>query len=225
MTSDRRPFDLRLYAILDPEVAGGRSMTELARLLASGGATLVQWRDKKRETRVMVEEARAVHAILRSANVPLLINDRVDVALAVGAEGVHVGQEDMTATDARRLLGPRAVIGLTINTVAQAEAAPVDLIDYAGIGGVFATTSKNDAKPPIGLAGLAGITEVLRRRAPGFPVCGISGITSANAADVIAAGADGISVISALSLQGDPAAAARNLRAIVETALTKRGKR
>jgi thiamine-phosphate pyrophosphorylase len=216
------PPDLRLYAIVDPEVAGGRALPELARLVASGGATLVQLRDKTRDTRDMVDEARAVHAALMPSGIPLLINDRIDVALAVGAEGVHVGQEDMTAQDARRLLGPKAIIGLSIKNVAQAEAAPVDLIDYAGIGGVFSTTSK-DVRTPIGVAGLAGIITVLRRRAPDMPVCGISGISAANAAEVIAAGADGISVISALSLQADPAAAARDLRAIVDAALKKRG--
>jgi thiamine-phosphate pyrophosphorylase len=217
-------LDLRLYAIVDPEQAGGRTLADLSRLVTSGGATLVQLRDKKRDTRAMIDEARAVHAVLAGSGVPLLINDRVDVALAVGAEGVHVGQEDMTAQDARRLLGPNAIIGLSIKTVAQAQAAPVELIDYAGIGGVFMTSSKDNISTPIGLAGLAGIVEVLRRRAPAMPVCGISGITAANAGEVIAAGADGISVISALSLQADPAAATRNLRAIVDVALKKRGK-
>lgn len=217
--------DLRLYAIIDPEVAGGRTLPDLARLLASGGATLVQLRHKNRDTRVMVEDARAVREVLQPSGIPLLVNDRVDVALAAGAAGVHIGQEDMTAEDARRLLGPRAIIGLTIKTVAQAEAAPIELIDYAGIGGVFSTSSKNNVSSPIGLAGLGGIIEVLRRRAPKMPVCGIAGITPANAADVIAAGADGVSVISALSLQSDPAAAARNLRAIVDAALNKRGQR
>ncbi len=217
--------DLRLYAIVDPEHAGGRALPELARLVTSGGATLVRLRDKKRETRTMVDEARAVHAVLKAAGVPLLINDRVDVALASGAEGVHVGQEDMTAQDARRLMGPDAIIGLTIKTVAQAQAAPVDLIDYAGIGAVFATGSKDIVNRPIGVAGLADVIEVLRRRAPQMPVCGISGITAANAGDVVAAGADGVSVISALSLQGDPEAAARDLRAIVDAALHRRAGR
>jgi thiamine-phosphate pyrophosphorylase len=216
--------DLRLYAIVDPEQTGGRMLPDLARLVTSGGATLVQLRDKKRDTRVMIDEARAVHAALKSSRIPLLINDRVDVALAAGADGAHVGQEDMTAQDARRLLGPNAIIGLSIKTVAQAEAAPVELIDYAGVGGVFLTSSKDNISTPIGIAGLAGIIEVLRRRAPTMPVCGISGITAANAGDVIAAGADGISVISALSLQADPEAAARSLRAIVDAALKKRGR-
>ncbi len=214
--------DLRLYAIVDPETSGGHDLADLARRLAAGGATLVQLRDKLSETRAMVARARAIKAAL--GVVPLLINDRVDVALAAGCDGVHVGQEDMAAEDARRLLGPGAIIGLSIKTTAQAAAAPLDLIDYAGIGGVYGTTSKSNTSKPIGPVGLKRIVEELRRRAPGFPTCGIAGINASNAAEVIAAGADGISVISALSLAPDPQAAARGLRNIVDGALVKRSR-
>ena len=147
-------LDLRLYALIDPEHTNGRDAVELAWLVAAGGATLVQLRDKRGETRAMVEEARALQDTLKNFRVPLLINDRVDVALAAGADGVHVGQDDMAVEDARRLLGPDAVIGLSIKTEVQAEAAPVELLDYVGIGGVFATTSKDNPDPPIGVAGL-----------------------------------------------------------------------
>ena len=205
--------DLRLYALVDPEHAGGRDLAELSRLVAQGGATLVQLRDKRSDTRPMVERARAIKAALAPFNIPLLVNDRVDVALASGADGVHVGQQDMAVEDARRLLGPRAIIGLSIKTVAQAEAAPIDLLDYVGVGGVFATSSKDNPNPPIGPAGLARIADVFRRRAPGFPLCGIAGIDASNAGEAVAAGADGVAVISALSLQADPQAAARALRA------------
>src|SRR5262249_4264028 len=121
--------DLRVYAIVDPQVSGGHDLADLARSVAAGGATLVQLRDKVSETRAMVKRARAIKAAL-PPSVPLLINDRVDVALASGAAGVHVGQDDMAAEDARRLLGPGAIIGLSINKVALADAAPLDLIDY-----------------------------------------------------------------------------------------------
>jgi thiamine-phosphate pyrophosphorylase len=213
--------DLRLYAIVDPERSGGHELADLARQLASGGATLVQLRDKHSDTRVMVERARAIKAAL-PANVPLLINDRVDVALAAGADGVHVGQTDMPPEDVRRLLGPDAIIGLSIKSVVQAEAAPLELLTYVAIGGVFATTSKNNPAVPIGLAGLQRVAAVFRRRAPKLPICAIAGIDSGNAADVIAAGADGVSVISALSLAGDPEDAAGALRAIVDATLSKR---
>jgi thiamine-phosphate pyrophosphorylase len=215
--------DLRLYALVDPERAGGRDLAVLARLLAQGGATLVQLRDKHSDTRVMVARARAIKAALVPLDVPLLINDRVDVALASGADGVHVGQDDMAVEDARRLLGADAIIGLSVKTVAQAEAAPLDLLDYAGIGGVFATSSKDNPSPPIGPVGLARIVAVFRARAPEFPLCGIAGIDASNAGDAIAAGADGVAVISALSLKGDPQAAAHDLRAVVDRALAQRG--
>ena len=217
--------DLRLYALVDPEHAGGRDLVELARLVAQGGATLVQLRDKRSQTRAMVERARAIKAALAPFNVPLLINDRVDVALASGADGVHVGQDDMAVEDARRLLGRDAIIGLSIKSVAQAEAAAIDLLDYVGIGGVFATSSKDNTRPPIGTGGLTRIADIFRRRAPTFPLCGIAGIDATNAASTIAAGADGVAVISALSLTRDPQAAARELRAIVDAALAQRGRR
>lgn len=213
--------DLRLYAIVDPERSGAPELTDLARQLAAGGATLVQLRDKQSDTREMVERARAIKATL-PANIPLLINDRVDVALAAGADGVHVGQTDMAPEDARRLLGANAIIGLSIKSVAQAEAASLEFLTYVAIGGVFATTSKNNTAAPIGLAGLQRIATVFRHRAPKLPICAIAGIDAGNAAEVIAAGADGVSVISALSLAEDPKAAARALRGIVDAALDKR---
>ena len=219
--------DLRLNAIVDPERAGGRDLADLARFCAEGGATLVQLRDKLSETRAMVEEARAIKQALAPLSVPLVVNDRVDVALAAGADGVHLGQDDMAAADARRLLGLNAIIGLSVKNVREAEAAPLDLIDYVGSGGVYATLSKQQKNPPIGPEGLARIIAVLRGRAQEqgkeLPVCGIAGIDAANAGAVIAAGADGVAVISALSLNPDPAAAARGLRQVVDAMLAKRG--
>ena len=216
------PVDLRLYAIVDPEHAGGRSLPELAKFVAAGGATLVQLRDKRSGARLMVDTARAVKAALAPFGVPLLVNDRVDVALASGADGVHVGQTDMAVEDARRLLGPQAIIGLSINTEALAEAAPIETLDYVGIGGVYATTSKDQKNAPIGVDGLARIVDVFRRRDPKFPACAIAGINAANAGATIAAGADGVSVISALSLASDPTAAAKTMRVVVDDALAAR---
>jgi len=218
----QKSVDLRLYALIDPERAGGHRLEELASLIVAGGATLVQLRDKQRETRTMVEEARALKATLAPFRVPLVINDRVDVALAAGADGVHVGQEDMTVEDARRLLPAGAVVGLSIKTVAQAQAAPIDLLDYVGIGGVFATSSKNNPDPPIGVDGLRRIADVFRRRAPKLPLCAIAGIDASNAGAAVAAGVDGVAVISALSLARNPPDAARELRAIVDAALAER---
>lgn len=217
-----KEVDLRLYALVDPEHAGGHDIVELARSLAQGGATLVQLRDKRTATRLMVERARSIKAALRAFAVPFLVNDRIDVALAAGADGVHIGHDDMAAEEARRLLGDQAIIGLSVKTPAEAAAAPLDSLDYIGVGGVFATSSKANPAPPIGVAGLARIAETLRARAPAFPLCGIAGITADNAQRVIAAGADGVAVISALSIAADPRSAARELRGIVDAALEQR---
>jgi thiamine-phosphate pyrophosphorylase len=215
--------DLRLNAIVDPERSGGHDLAELARLCAEGGATLIQLRDKLSDTRAMVATARAIKTALAPLAVPFVINDRVDVALASGADGVHVGQDDMAVEDARKILGPAAIIGLSIKTVEQANAAPVDLLDYVGSGGVYVTGSKQQKNAPIGPEGLARVIAALHARKQNLPVCGIAGIDAGNAAAVIAAGADGVAVISALSLTPDPAGASRELRRIVDTALVKRG--
>jgi thiamine-phosphate pyrophosphorylase len=213
-------LDLRLYAIVDPENTGGHDLVDLARAVAAGGATLVQLRDKVSDTAKMIEEARALKAALAPYGVPLIVNDRVDVALAAQADGVHVGQEDMAVEEARRMLGPAPFIGLSVRTVEQAAAAPLALLDYVGTGGVYATMSKTSGKSPIGLDGLRRVVQVFRDRIGNFPTCGIAGITAANAEAVIAAGADGVSVISALSHCADPRGAARELRAVVDAALT-----
>ena len=215
--------DLRLYAVIDPAVAGGRTPGDLASRIA-GSATLVQLRDKHGSTRAMVEEARELTVVLAPLDIPLLINDRVDVALAAEADGVHIGQDDMSAADARLLLGRTAIIGLSIKTLQQAAAAPLEHLDYVAIGGVYGTTSKDDTATPIGLAGLRAIVQAIRARAKQFPICAIAGINESNAADVIAAGADGVAVISALSLAPDPGKAAQNLRAVVDSALARRAR-
>jgi thiamine-phosphate pyrophosphorylase len=214
--------DLRLYALIDPERAGGRDLAELAWLIARGGATLVQLRDKLSSTHAMVETARAIRERLVPLGVPLLVNDRADVAFAAGADGVHLGQDDMAVEDARRLLGPHAIIGLSIKTLEQAAHAPTEHLDYVCIGGVFATSSKDNPDPPIGLPGLRSILAKMRGRDADLPIGAIAGIDATNAGAVIAAGADGIAVISALSLARDPQAAARDLRAIVDAALAER---
>ncbi|HXZ45888.1 MAG TPA: thiamine phosphate synthase [Pseudolabrys sp.] len=214
-------LDLRLYALVDPMVAGGRTLADLAARIANS-ATLVQLRDKTGSTRAMVDEARALLEVLEPKGVPLLINDRVDVALAAEADGVHIGQDDMAPADARLLLGRNAIIGLSVKTVEQARTAPLDQLNYVAIGGVYGTTSKDNTSTPIGIAGLRRIVEAIRTRDRNYPICAIAGINAGNAADVIAAGADGVAVISALSLAPDPGKAAQDLRAIVDDALRRR---
>ncbi len=215
--------DLRVYALLDPAQSGGHSMGELARLIGPA-ATLVQLRDKHGTTREMIARAKEINAAL-PADVPLLVNDRVDVALASEADGVHIGWDDMEAAEARLLLGKQAIIGLSLKSVKQAQAAPVEHLDYVAIGGVFITMSKDNPDPPVGLEGFKAILAAVRERAPQMPVCAIAGIDANNAGGVIAAGADGLSVISALSLAADPAQAARNLRSVVDISLSQRSAR
>lgn len=212
--------DVRLNVILDPEHSGGRALPELARAAVSGGATLLQYRDKTAETGAFVANARAILAAIEGTGVPLLINDRIDVALAAGTDGVHIGQSDMTPEDARRLLGPAPIVGLTVRSMAEAEAVPVDLVDYVGIGGVFATSSKQNKNPPIGLDGLAEISAFLDARGPDLGRVAIAGITADTTAKVITAGAHGVAVISAVSRAADPTAAAAALRHVVDQTLT-----
>ena len=202
--------DLRLYGIVDPERTDGRDLVDLVLRAVAGGATLIQYRDKRAEGRDLVDTARALKVALAGTGVPLIVNDRADVALAAGADGVHLGQDDLHPADARRLLGPGAVIGLTVKTPVQADALAGLPVDYGCIGGVFATMSKTNPAPPIGLAGLAAIAAR-------------AGIDAANAGSVIAAGADGIAVISALFMAADPQGEARRLRAVVDRTLAARG--
>lgn len=215
------PVDLKLYGIIDLERTGGRDPVELVRQAVAGGVTLIQYRDKQAEGRRLVELARALRSAIKGTGVPLLINDRVDVALAAGADGVHLGQEDMHPSDARDLLGPRAIIGLTLKTPEQADAMARMPVDYGCIGGIFATLSKNNSALPIGLDGLRAIVTRAKRASRG-PVGAIAGIDTSNAEAVIAAGADGIAVISALFMAPDPQAEAQRLRQMVDQALASR---
>jgi thiamine-phosphate pyrophosphorylase len=204
--------DWSVYLITDRRTAGGHSILNIVRAAIAGGATVVQLREKEASTREMIELGQALRAITRAAGVPLIVNDRVDVALAIEADGVHVGQEDMPAALARRLIGPHRILGVSAATVAEAEQAVRDGADYLGVGDVYGTPSKPDAGPPIGLEGLATIA-----RAVAIPVVAIGGITPENAAATIDAGAVGVAVISAIVGAPDPAAAARQLRQIVAT--------
>lgn len=209
--------DWSLYVITDREVAGRRPLTEVVRAAVAGGATVVQLREKKATTREMIELGQALHEITRAGGVPLIVNDRVDVALAIDAEGVHVGQADMPAPLARRLIGLNRILGVSAGTVAEACQAEMDGADYLGVGDVFGTPTKPDAGVPIGVEGLAEIA-----RSVSIPVVGIGGITAENAAQVIRAGAVGVALISAVIGAKDVEAAARRLREVVDAALHER---
>lgn len=219
--------DLRLYGILDVDVCGadGTRLAAMAAQAARGGCTLLQYRQKTiADARAALARIRAIHAALAGTGVPLLVNDRVDLALAAGVEGVHLGQGDLHPADARRLLGREAIVGLTLKTGAQADELYRLAVDYACIGGVFSTASKSNPDPPVGLDGLARIVFRARlARGPKFPLGAIAGIGSGNAAAVIGAGADGVALISALFTGDAVEARARDLRHRVDSALAARG--
>ncbi|MCC6946705.1 MAG: thiamine phosphate synthase [Bradyrhizobiaceae bacterium] len=215
--------DLSLYVLVDPAQAGGRSLAEIAAAAVRGGATLIQLRNKTGTTREFVEEARAIKAALAGTGVPLLVNDRVDVALAASAHGVHLGRDDLDPREARRLLGPKAIIGATVRSEADVATLAPGAIDYVCIGGVFATKSKDNPDPPVGLGGFSRLAGLVRGRAGGLPVGAIAGIDENNAADVIRAGADGIAVVSAVIAARNPEAEARKLRGTVDAAKAQRG--
>src|SRR5690606_8888683 len=164
----------------------------------------------------MIDAARAIVEALAGSGVPRRVNDRVEVALAAEADGVHRGREDMEPRAARALLGRSAIIGATVRSEADVAALQPDAADYVCIGGVFATSSKDNPDPPVGVAGFARLAELARAKAPDIPVGAIAGINEQNAAEVIGGGADGIAIVSAVTSAADPEAAARNLRGIVE---------
>ncbi|HOV04960.1 MAG TPA: thiamine phosphate synthase [Kaistiaceae bacterium] len=222
MKRKRNPLDLRLYGLVDPARTSEPDLAAAARAAVAGGATILQYRDKNASTRELVARAHAIKAALAGTGVPLLINDRADVAFAVGADGVHLGQDDLDPATARQLLGDDAIIGQSIKSHAHVAAAPLDLLDYVCIGGVFGTASKDNPDPPVGTDGLARLVAAMRGRDANLPVGAIAGITAGNAAAVIAAGADGIAVISDIFMAADIAGAAAQLRAIVDEALAAR---
>ncbi|HKU74278.1 MAG TPA: thiamine phosphate synthase [Pyrinomonadaceae bacterium] len=183
----------RVYALTDVQLSG-RSHAEQVELLSLGGTSLVQLREKGMPALEFYEQAKAAVTVAERSGVQLIINDRVDVALAVGAHGVHLGQDDLPPVAARELLGANAIVGYSTHTVDQALAAVKLPIDYLAIGPIFQTTTKTDTSPVLGLEGL----RVVRRAIGEFPLVAIGGITHANARDAIEAGADSVAVISAL---------------------------
>ncbi len=209
-------LDLTLYGVLDPAQCGERPIADLAAAAVGGGATAIQLRDKSGSARSTIEAVAALKGALTGRDVPIIVNDRVDVAHASGADGVHVGQDDLPPAAARAILGPKAIVGVTVRTDDEARATDLEPADYVGLGGVFATDSKINETVPIGTKGVARIGAILRSRKPGIGILAIAGINKANAASVISAGADGVAVLSALFGADDPVAAAKDLRGVID---------
>jgi thiamine-phosphate pyrophosphorylase len=214
----RLAVDLRVYYVTDTPLSSERGLVETAMAAVRGGATLVQLRDPLAKAGDLVRIGRALKAALDSAGVPLIVNDRPDVAFAIGAAGVHIGQDDLPAEAVRRLMRPEAIIGLSITELSQMHRVPWGLIDHIGVGPVVSKGVKPDAAEPMGLRGLSACAMASRK-----PVVAIGGIGIENALDCIAAGADGIAVVAAIAGAADPESAARRLRNRVDVALA--GKR
>lgn len=202
----RPAFDLTLYLVLDPGLCSQTGLVETALAAARAGATMVQLRDKTASTGELVAAGRALKAALAGTGALLVVNDSVEAAIAIGADGLHIGQEDMSAAAARAMIGPRMILGLSAETEELAAALDPNVVDYAGLGPVFATSSKPDHKPPVGMAGLARLVAACP-----VPAVAIGGLKAGHAAAVFGAGARGMAVVSAICGKPDPGAATRTI--------------
>ncbi len=187
------PASLRLCLVTDRDLSRGRSLIEVVSAAVQGGVTMVQLREKTAPTRAFLEEARALKALLAPLGVPLIINDRADIALAIGADGVHVGQTDMPVETLRGLLGPDAIIGLSITNHQQISSPDAALPDYLGLGPLYLQQTKTNAAAPLGVEGFRTL-----RAATSKPVVAIGGLKADNSAPVLAAGANGLAVVSGI---------------------------
>ncbi|WP_254279726.1 thiamine phosphate synthase [Haloarcula marina] len=205
--------DWDVYLVTGESLSAGRTTREVVEAAIAGGVGVVQLREKDRSARERYEMGRQIRELTREAGVTFVVNDRVDIAQALDADGVHLGDDDLPVPVARELLGPEAVVGRSVSTVAEAEAAVTAGADYLGVGTVYQTDSKADIPEEdhgVGPERVAAITDAVD-----VPVVGIGGITAENAAEVVRAGADGVAVITAITRADDPEAATAALREAV----------
>ena len=207
MKSETKPLDLLLYLVLDPDLCGGpEGMVRTARLAAESGATVVQLRAPNWKKRQWLATARELKSVLKPFGVPLIINDHIDIALAVDADGVHVGQDDLPVAEVRRLIGPDKWLGLSVTNAEQLAEVPYGSVDYLGIGPVYPTGTKSDAAPVVGVTAFAELVAASR-----LPVVAIGGIQAGKCQSLMQAGAKGVAVVSAICGQVDPARATKVL--------------
>jgi thiamine-phosphate pyrophosphorylase len=206
-------IDYSLYLVTDRGLARGRTTLEIVKTAVYGGTTIVQLREKDCSTRDFIEQALTVKKFLKARGVPLLINDRVDVAQAIAADGVHLGQTDMPLEIAKKILGDSMIIGISAESLEDAIEAERGGADYLGISPIYATPTKTDTASPLGLKGLREIRNTVK-----LPLVGIGGLNKDNAAEVIRHGADGVAVVSAIVAADDPAAAAEELKQVIKEA-------
>ncbi len=197
------PRDYHLQLVTDHRFAAHREWPELIEQAVQGGVNVVQLRDKNASDESLITLGLQLKELLQLYQVPLLVNDRIEVAIAIQADGVHLGQSDYSYIEARKRLGQNKIIGLTINTIKQAQQADQTLVDYFGVGPVFQTSTKPDATQPLGLPGLKLISDELSK-----PVIAIGGIDFDNVTGLLANGADGVAVVSAICARPNPKKAA-----------------
>mgnify|MGYP001829024368 FL=1 len=210
---NKQNIDYSLYLVTDRGLARGRSTLDIVSAAVSGGVTCVQLREKDCSTLEFIEEALAIKKFLNTRQVPLIINDRLDVALAVRADGVHLGQSDMPLEMARKIVGRSMLIGISAESVQDAVEAEKGGADYLGVSPIYATPTKSDTAAPLGLEGLREIRKRVK-----IPLAAIGGLNASNAAEVIRHGADGVAVVSAIVAADDPGTAARKLKQIIDGA-------
>ena len=208
--------DYSVYLVTDRELARGRTTLEIAGAAIRGGVSCIQLREKTCSTREFIDESLAIRSLLAQHGIPLIINDRVDVALAVKADGIHLGQKDMPCRMARQIIPESMIVGISVESLDDAIAAQKDGADYLGVSPIYPTPTKTDTAQALGLEGLRSI-----RSEVNLPLVGIGGLNADNAAAVIYNGADGVAVVSAIVAADDPEAATRDLIEIVRLAKIK----
>jgi thiamine-phosphate pyrophosphorylase len=204
-------LDLSLYLVTDRSLSKGRSTQFIVEEAVKGGVSVVQLREKNLSTKDFYNEALQIKQLLKPLNIPLIINDRLDIALAIDADGLHIGQNDLPYKIARAFLGKNKIIGLSVENIQQAKDANSIDVDYIGLSPVFSTDTKTDISLPLELKGVKEIAKLTRHK-----TVAIGGINKTNAAEVIGSGADGIAVVSAIVSHANPEAAAMELRNIIE---------
>ena len=206
-------IDYSLYLVTDRNLSRGKTTLDIVKLAVRGGVTCVQLREKDCTTREFINEALAIKDFLKTSKIPLIINDRLDVAQAVGAEGIHLGQSDMPFSMAKTIVGNSMIIGISAESVKDAIQAEKEGADYIGVSPIYKTPTKTDTAPPLGLPGLREI-----RKAVNIPLVGIGGLNKSNVYDVIKNGGDGVAVVSAIVSADDPEESSRALRSIIDRA-------
>lgn len=217
----RHPIDLSVYLVLDPDLCGGtQGMTDTTRAAVQNGATCVQLRAPHWKKRELVECGRALKSVLADFHVPLIINDHADVCLAVGAEGLHIGQDDLSPSDARTIIGNDKILGLSVSNKQELSAVDVRLVDHLGIGPIFSTSTKPDASDALGIDGFASLASCKP-----CPIVAIGSVKVPIVGDLIQAGADGVAVVSAICGQTNPGLATKEIvRAVLAARLESASK-